>query len=93
MAYSPNSKTLHYFSSWKFICLILTLCLVLNHGHGTTCPPSPSRMPRRLKEEASRMFSELSDEKKEFLNSTSNRFHMLPKGIPIPPSAPSKRCN
>ncbi|KAK6784732.1 hypothetical protein RDI58_018187 [Solanum bulbocastanum] len=90
MAYSPNSRTLHYFSSWKFICLILTLSLVLDHG--SACPPTASRMPRRLKEEASRMFSEPSNEKKEFLKSTK-LFDMLPKGVPIPPSAPSERCN
>ncbi|CAN4084563.1 unnamed protein product [Withania somnifera] len=90
MTYSANFKTL-YFSLWKFMCLILTLSLVL--GYGAACTPSPRSMPRRiLIEEVSVMFSRPSAEKKEFLK-ISNWLHMLPKGVPIPPSAPSKRCN
>ncbi|KAK4376874.1 hypothetical protein RND71_003170 [Anisodus tanguticus] len=91
MTYSTNSKTLH-FSSWKFMCLILTLSLVL--GYASTVRSMATTKMKNSKEEASGMFSEpLPDygEKKEFLK--SNWFHMLPKGVPIPPSAPSPRCN
>ncbi|KAK4357887.1 hypothetical protein RND71_023497 [Anisodus tanguticus] len=50
-------------------------------------------MQKNLKEESSEMFSEPSRdyEKKDFLK--SNWFHMLPKGVPISPSAPSDRHN
>ncbi|KAK4357838.1 hypothetical protein RND71_023448 [Anisodus tanguticus] len=48
---------------------------------------------KNLKEESSEMFSEPSRdyEKKDFLK--SNWFHMIPKGVPIPPSTPSDRHN
>ncbi|KAK4357834.1 hypothetical protein RND71_023444 [Anisodus tanguticus] len=51
------------------------------------------RIGTNLKEESSEMFSEPSRdyEKKDFLK--SNWFHMIPKGVPIPPSAPSDRHN
>lgn len=69
------------------MCLIFTFSLVLGYGAAV-------RSTATTKEEASRMFSEPFrdiDEKKEILK--GNWFSMLPKGIPVPPSGPSKRHN
>ncbi|KAK4357674.1 hypothetical protein RND71_023284 [Anisodus tanguticus] len=91
MAYSTNSKTLHY-SSWKFMYLIILLSLVLDFG-GTEGSRATTTM-KNSKQEASKIFSEPSTNyggKKEFIK--SNWLSMLPKGDPIPPSAPSKRHN
>lgn len=89
MAYSTNSKTFHF--SWNFMCLILTLSLVLGYGAAVRTMATTTT----TKEEASGMFSEpvkdLYGEKNEYLK--GNWFNMLPKGVPIPPSAPSKRHN
>ncbi|KAH0645148.1 hypothetical protein KY284_033032 [Solanum tuberosum] len=88
MAYSTTN-----YSSWKFMYLILTLSLVL--GYASSVRISSATMTDSKEEDAYRLFSEPSpryyDEKKMFQK--SNLFHMLPKGIPIPPSGPSRRHN
>ncbi|CAN4124695.1 unnamed protein product [Withania somnifera] len=126
-------------SSWKFICLIFTLSLVLGYGAALrSSMETTATTTKNLKEEeVSRMFSEPSrgdiGEKKEILKDNcatrsmgavttttmdlkeeeasgmfsepskyygeikqflrNNWFDMLPKGVPIPPSGPSKRHN
>ncbi|PHT33504.1 Protein IDA [Capsicum baccatum] len=100
MAYSTNSKTLHY-PSWKFMFLIITLSLVLSYGTATrsmAMTTTTTMMNSKEKEEAFRTFSVPNkgdtDEKKEIDVKDKNLFNtMLPKGIPIPPSGPSKRHN
>ncbi|KAG5604185.1 hypothetical protein H5410_025677 [Solanum commersonii] len=86
MAYSTTN-----YSSWKFMYLILTLSLVL--GYASSVRTSSTMNSKE--EETYRLFSEPSpryhDEKKVFQK--SNLFHMLPKGIPVPPSGPSRRHN
>ncbi|TMW94161.1 hypothetical protein EJD97_010665 [Solanum chilense] len=84
MAYSTTN-----YSSWKFIYLILTLSLVL--GYASSMRLSSATTMDSKEEEDFRLFSESSpkkyNEKKEFL--MNNLFHMLPKGVPVPPSGPS----
>ncbi|KAM3328232.1 hypothetical protein P3S68_032924 [Capsicum galapagoense] len=100
MAYSTNSKTLHY-PSWKFMFLIITLSLVLSYGTATrsmAMTTTTTTMNSKEQEEAFRTFSVPNKgdtgEKKEIDVKDKNLFNtMLPKGIPIPPSGPSKRHN
>ncbi|KAF3622584.1 hypothetical protein FXO38_31180 [Capsicum annuum] len=102
MVYSTNSKTLHY-PSWKFMFLIITLSLVLSYGTATrsmamTTTTMTTTMNSKEQEEAFRTFSVPNKgdtgEKKEIDVKDKNLFNtMLPKGIPIPPSGPSKRHN
>ncbi|KAM3269379.1 hypothetical protein P3S67_030261 [Capsicum chacoense] len=100
MAYSTNSKTLHY-PSWKFMFLIITLSLVLSYGTATrsmAMTTTTTTMNLKEQEEAFRTFSVPNKgdtgEKKEIDVKDKNLFNtMLPKGIPIPPSGPSKRHN
>uniref|UniRef100_M1BHN1 Serine/threonine protein kinase n=1 Tax=Solanum tuberosum TaxID=4113 RepID=M1BHN1_SOLTU len=86
MAYSTTN-----YSSWKFMYLILTLSLVL--GYASSVRTSSTMNSKE--EDAYRLFSEPSpryyDENKVFQK--SNLFRMLPKGIPVPPSGPSRRHN
>ncbi|KAK4715642.1 hypothetical protein R3W88_013980 [Solanum pinnatisectum] len=86
MAYSTTN-----YSSRKFMYLILTLSLVLFYASSVRI----SSTMNSKEEDAYTLFSEPSpryyDEKKVFQK--SNLFHMLPKGIPVPPSGPSRRHN
>ncbi|KAF3619280.1 hypothetical protein BC332_27341 [Capsicum chinense] len=92
MASSLSSSKSHYFSS-KIICLLLVISLLLV-GYGVEA----SRFGRKMmiEENNSRLFSSqhMKVYKKENAYKTQNLlFTMLPKGVPIPPSAPSKRHN
>ncbi|CAN4124727.1 unnamed protein product [Withania somnifera] len=83
-----SSKTLY--SSMKLICLILAISQLLV-GYGVE-----ARLGRMMMEENSRIFSSqhLKVYNKENAYKIENLlFTRLPKGVPIPPSAPSKRHN
>uniref|UniRef100_A0A3Q7GEW5 Uncharacterized protein n=1 Tax=Solanum lycopersicum TaxID=4081 RepID=A0A3Q7GEW5_SOLLC len=92
MAFSFSSSKTLYLSS-KLTCLILVISLLFNYGHIVEA----SRFGRiMMVEENSRIFSSqhMKVYKKENAYKVDNLlFTMLPKGIPIPPSAPSKRHN
>ncbi|KAK4376508.1 hypothetical protein RND71_002804 [Anisodus tanguticus] len=90
MASSPSSSKTLYFSR-KLICLVLAISLLVGYG-------VEARFGRMMMEEQenSRIFSSqhMKVYKKENAYKIENLlFTMLPKGVPIPPSAPSKRHN
>lgn len=89
LSYSKN-----LYVSKKLICLVLVISLLVGYGvEGSRF----GRMMMGKKEENSRIFSSqvhLKVYKKENSYKIDNlMFTMLPKGIPIPPSGPSKRHN
>ncbi|TMW86185.1 hypothetical protein EJD97_021813 [Solanum chilense] len=93
-SFSSSSKTL-YLSS-KLTCLILVISLLFNYGHIVEASRFGRIMMVEENQENSRIFSSqhMKVYKKENAYKVDNLlFTMLPKGIPIPPSAPSKRHN
>ncbi|MCD9643852.1 hypothetical protein HAX54_031704 [Datura stramonium] len=90
---SSSSKSLYL--SRKLICFLLAISLIV--GYGSVEASRFGRMMMMMEgEENSRESSSqhLKVYKKENAYKTDNLlFTMLPKGVPIPPSAPSKRHN
>lgn len=82
-----SSKNLYV--SRKIICLILVFSLLVGYG------VEASRFGRMVMEKEEENSSQhLKVYKKENAYKIDNLlFTMLPKGVPIPPSAPSKRHN
>ncbi|CAN4121925.1 unnamed protein product [Withania somnifera] len=82
----------------KLICLILAISIIFL-GYGVVVEARFRKMTMmEEKEENSRIFSSqyvhMKVYSKENAYKTDNLlFTMLPKGVPIPPSAPSKRHN
>ncbi|KAL3336667.1 hypothetical protein AABB24_029366 [Solanum stoloniferum] len=95
MAFSfSSSKTLYL--SRKLICLILVISLLVGYGHIVEASRFGRMMIMEENQENSRTFSSqhMKVYKKENAYKADNLlFTMLPKGVPIPPSAPSKRHN
>ncbi|KAG5603741.1 hypothetical protein H5410_025233 [Solanum commersonii] len=96
MAFSFSSSKTLYLSS-KLICLILVISLLVSYDHNIV---EASRFGRMMimeeNQEKSRIFTSqhMKVYKKENAYEVDNLlFTMLPKGVPIPPSAPSKRHN